>query len=67
MKYTYKPQKKLLGSSTYKMEKSQKYKYLSEILHLAPANIGGVNICPNASPECNISLKYLYFCDFSIL
>jgi len=52
MKYTYKPQKKLLGSSTYKMEKSQKYKYLSEILHLAPANIGGVNICPNASPEC---------------
>ena len=52
MKYTYKPQKKLLGSSTYKMEKSHKYKYLSEILHLAPANIGGVNICPNASPEC---------------
>ena len=52
MKYTYKPQKKLLGSSTYKMEKSQKYKYLSEILHLAPANLGGVNICPNASPEC---------------
>jgi len=52
MKYTYKPQKKLLGSSTYKMEKSQKYKYLSEILHLAPSNIGGVNICPNASPEC---------------
>ena len=31
------------------MEKSQKYKYLSEILHLAPANIGGVNICPNAN------------------
>lgn len=52
MKYKYKPQKKLLGSSTYKMEKSQKYKYLSEILHLAPANIGGVNICPNASPVC---------------
>ena len=52
MKYKYKPQKKLLGSGTYKMEKSQKYKYLSEILHLAPANIGGVNICPNASPVC---------------
>ena len=52
MKYKYKPQKKLLGSSTYKMEKSQKYKYLSEILHLAPANIGGVNICPNASSVC---------------
>ena len=52
MKYTYKPQKKLLGSGTYKMSKSQKFKYLSEILHLAPANIGGVNICPNASPVC---------------
>jgi|TARA_R110000764_G_scaffold16708_1_gene46496 hypothetical protein len=52
MKYKYKPQKKLLGSSTYKMEKSQKYKYLSEILHLAPSSIGGVNICANASPVC---------------
>jgi len=52
MKYKYKPQKKLLGSSTYKMEKSQKFKYLSEILHLAPSNIGGVNICASASPEC---------------
>ena len=52
MKYTYKPQKKLLGSSTFKMQKSKGYKYLSEILHLAPADIGGVNICANASPEC---------------
>ena len=52
MKYTYKPQKKLLGSSTFKMQKSKGYKYLSEILHLAPADIGCVNICANASPEC---------------
>jgi hypothetical protein len=52
MKYKYKPQKKLLGSSTYKMEKSQKFKYLSEILHLAPSNIGGVNICASSSPVC---------------
>jgi len=52
MKYTYKPQKKLLGSSTYKMQKSGKYKFLSEILHLAPSNIGGVNICASASPVC---------------
>ena len=52
MKYTYKPQKKLLGSSTYKMQKSKGYKYLSEILHLAPSKIGGVNICANASPVC---------------
>ena len=52
MKYTYKPQKKLLGSSSYKMKKSGKFKYLSEILHLAPSNIGGVNICANASPVC---------------
>ena len=52
MKYKYKPQKKLLGSSTYKMQKSGKFKYLSEILHLAPSSIGGVNICANASPVC---------------
>jgi hypothetical protein len=52
MKYKYKEQKKLLGSSTYKMEKSSGYNYLSEILHLAPSNIGGVNICANASPLC---------------
>ena len=52
MKYKYKQQKKLLGSSTFKMAKSSKYKYLSEILHLAPSNIGGVNICPSSSPKC---------------
>tara|TARA_R100001463_G_scaffold1024_1_gene4418 strand:- start:150 stop:389 length:240 start_codon:yes stop_codon:yes gene_type:complete len=52
VKYKYKTQKKLLGSSTYKMEKSNKYRYLSEILHLAPSNIGGVNICPSSSPVC---------------
>ena len=34
------------------MAKSSKYNYLSEILHLAPSNIGGVNICANASPLC---------------
>jgi hypothetical protein len=52
MKYKYIPQKKLLGSSTFKMQKSGKFKYLSEILHLAPSKIGGVNICANASPVC---------------
>ena len=52
MKYKYKEQKKLLGSSTYKMQKSSGYKYLSEILHLAPSNIGGVNICASSSPVC---------------
>ena len=52
MKYKYKEQKKLLGSSTFKMAKSSKFKYLSEILHLAPSNIGGVNICPSSSPIC---------------
>ena len=52
MKYKYKEQKKLLGSSTFKMAKSSKYKHSSDILHLAPANIGGVNICPSSSPIC---------------
>ena len=52
MRYKYKPQKNLLGSATYKMSKSKKFKHFSEILHLAPSNIGGVNICASASPEC---------------
>jgi len=52
MKYKYKPQKKLLGSSTYKMDKSTQYKHLSEILHLASYTASGVNICVSASPVC---------------
>ena len=52
MKFKYKPQKKLLGSSTYKMAKSDKFKYLSEILHLASYTSSGVNICAKASPVC---------------
>ncbi len=52
MKYKYKEKKQLLSSSTFKMTKSSKFKYLSEILHLAPSKIGGVNICANASPVC---------------
>ena len=58
MKYTYKPQKKLLGSSTFKMQKSGKFKYLSEILHLAPAKIGGVNICANKYKGIRSALIY---------
>ena len=52
MKFNYKEQKKLLGSGTYKMSKSKKFKYLSEILHLAPYTRSGVNICASASPIC---------------
>ena len=52
MKYKYKEQKKLLGSATYKMQKSNKYDHISDILHLAPASIGGVNICASSSPVC---------------
>ena len=49
---TYKPQKKLLGFANYKMQKSIKFGYASAILHLAPFNLSGVNICPMASKGC---------------
>ena len=48
----YKPQKKLLGFANYKMQKSIKFGYASAILHLAPYNLSGVNVCPMASKGC---------------
>tara|TARA_R110002012_G_scaffold126217_1_gene278001 strand:- start:387 stop:1082 length:696 start_codon:yes stop_codon:yes gene_type:complete len=48
----YKPQKKLLSFANYKMQKSIKFGYASAILHLAPYNLSGVNICPMASKGC---------------
>ena len=48
----YKPQKKLLGVNNTKMLKSIELGYLTAILHLAPHNLSGVNICPKASVGC---------------
>lgn len=48
----YKPQKKLLSFNNFKMQKSVKYGYLTAILHLAPYNLSGYNICPKATIGC---------------
>lgn len=48
----YKPQKKLLSFNNFKMQKSVKFGYLTAILHLAPYNLSGYNICPKATVGC---------------
>jgi len=48
----YKKQKKLLSFNNYKILKSKEVGYLGAILHLAPFNLSGINICPQASKGC---------------
>ena len=43
----------LLTLSNPKTQKGTKYGYLTAILHLAPANLSGHNVCPKASPQCS--------------
>lgn len=43
---------KLLTKSNTKVEKSLEFGYLNLILHLAPYNLSGKNVCPNASLGC---------------
>jgi hypothetical protein len=43
---------KLLTTGNPKMLKGQKKGYLSFILHLAPSNLSGYNVCPRASAGC---------------
>ncbi len=43
---------KLLSLSNPKIVKNQKYNYLTGILHLAPFNISGYQVCKNASEGC---------------
>ena len=38
--------------SQTKMAKGEKFGYKTAILHLAPFNLSGKNVCPKASPEC---------------
>ena len=49
MKYKYKD--KILGSSTFKMAKSSKFKYLSEILH-SPVKYRGVKYVQAQARMC---------------
>lgn len=43
---------KLLGKANTKTMKGEKYGYLTYILHLAPFNLSGYNVCPKASNGC---------------
>ena len=51
----YRPQKKLLSFNNFKMQKSVKFGYLTAILHLAPYNLSGYNVCPKASQGCALA------------
>ena len=53
-KMSYKRPKKLLNfNSHFKMLKSRKHGFLNAILHLAPYNLSGYNVCPKASKGCS--------------
>jgi hypothetical protein len=43
---------KLFSRGNHKIMKGEKKGYLSFILHLAPANLSGYNVCPKASVGC---------------
>ena len=43
---------KLLSTANPKIQKGTKLGYLSFILHLAPYNLSGHNVCPKATPGC---------------
>ncbi len=43
---------RLLTTKNKKLEKGKKFGYLSAILHLAPSNLSGYNVCPAATEGC---------------
>ena len=48
----YQKPKKLLSYNNFKILKSGKLGYEGAILHLAPYNLSGMNVCPKASKGC---------------
>ena len=48
----YQKPKKLLSYNNLKIKKAIKEGYETAILHLAPYNLSGINICPKASKGC---------------
>ena len=44
---------KLLSTANPKIQKGSKLGYLSFILHLAPADLGGKEVCPKRTPGCS--------------
>lgn len=49
---------KLLSEGNPKIIKGEKYGYLTSILHLAPHNSSGWNVCANASDGCSKACLY---------
>ena len=45
----------LLGTANPKTQKGEKYGFRTSILHLAPANLSGYEVCPSRSPGCTSS------------
>lgn len=43
--------KSVLGTSA-KVEKGEKYEYMTKVMYLAPFNLSGLQMCPNATPAC---------------
>jgi len=43
---------KLLTTSNPKIQKGTKRGYFTTIQHFAPSKLSGVNVCPDATPEC---------------
>lgn len=41
----------ILGTST-KVQKGEKYMYMTKVMYLAPHNLSGLQMCPNATPAC---------------
>ena len=44
--------KRLLTTSNFKTNKGKKFGYLTAILHLAPSDLSGYNVCPAATEGC---------------
>lgn len=43
--------KSILGTSA-KVQKGEKYDYMTKVMYLAPFNLSGLGVCPNATPAC---------------
>jgi hypothetical protein len=53
-----KPTMKLISKSNIKLRKGEKMNYLSFGLSMAPHNMSGYNVCPNASAGCIAGCVY---------
>ena len=47
-----------VGGNTKIIKGDKKGKYLTAIMHLAPANVSGYNVCPKSSPGCRAACLF---------